>query len=232
MSIDYRLTLAELVTQTYRLLNDPNREMYDIAVVKEALNDAQLEYCLRTRMIVETINDLQLKAYNWAYDLRQIADNQSLKPFIYPIRVVYHATSTSDITLWPKTGLGMDRGRHRRNNEGYPIFWGMDMTDQYHIFCWPMRTNNGESGGPVGNIDVQYCAMPTYMTADDSYPDTIPALFHQALPYGAAERILEEGEEGELRKSVDMGADFSRWIGKYGHDYHKGHTPYAGARPL
>jgi len=232
---ELRMTLAELVNQTFLLLGDPAKERYDEDYVKLQLNFAQMDFCLDTHMIVEEIEEFQLKANVFIYDLRQAAlnayeDDGTTRPYAFPMRIVYWITDTLQRVLYPRRMENFDIGGIDRSATGAPYYWGTELVGEHKIMVNPIPDEDGDASDAEGNINVKYCAYPNYMSADSDYPDITIASFHEALPFRAASRIMEE--DGDIDGADDLEGQFQLRLARFRGHRKVGMTRYRGATPL
>lgn len=81
------------------------------------------------------------------------------------------------------------------------------------------------------NLQVTYIALPDEMVLSSDTPDTIPAKFHNALTYGAAARLLEEGNEQDFTKAIEFEAEFKRLTRQAIAEIYREETQYDSATP-
>jgi hypothetical protein len=225
---EYRKSLSVLRLETLLILQDPEGERWAPDRVDEALNDTALEWALENEQIREELN-VQLLENVYIYDIKKrVEEDGTLRPFAFPLRVGYCGKTQpafTPVTLFDIDMMGYDQNVWYRNN-----------LSPGKIAVIPPSEDGAAAGSadPYDkNIQVLYAAMPTYMTADGDYPDTsIPAMFHQALPHGAASRLLDEGDADDLVEAVRQEEVFKGWIGRARREIARGTTDYGGARPL
>jgi hypothetical protein len=227
----YRKTRLTLANATLLLLADPSAERWSHTRVAEALNDAQLDFCLETQMAKEELN-VRLLENVFEYDIKnRIATDGTVREYGFPLRVGF--SGRDETALWPTSLKIMDFSGLTRDDKIQPSRWYLDSTSPGKICVLP-PASDGNATTEVDNIQVLYVAMPTYMSANGSYPDTyISSSLHRALPYGAASRLLDESnDKDDLVKADYMEARFRFWIGKAKVEQFRGKTKYNNVRPV
>lgn len=224
---EYRKNLEQLIDETLLLCGDPLGEKWSPTRAAIAVNESVLDFVIKTQMVKEEIN-IQVKDDLFIYDVKtRIEDDGTLRLFAYQIRVgfagktepAYMPVSLFDIDM---TGYGSR-------------VWYIDHLSPGKISI-PIPSADGAALGASDpyedNIQVLYVAMPTYMDDDADYPDSkILPIYHQAFPYGAASRLLDEGDEAAIARAVNCEAEFVTWIGRAAIEEHRGTTDYGGFRP-
>ena len=113
--------MRTLRAETFFLLRDPNEERFSVIRVIEKLNDACLDYCLRTQLIKEEIN-IQLLQNQHEYDVKtRVEKDGNLRYFAFPIRVGYDGDDQPGVM--PGSLLAIDLKGYRRDLSGMPYLW-------------------------------------------------------------------------------------------------------------
>lgn len=224
---DYRKDREALRDASWILLGDPLGERYDPDRVDEALNDTVLDFNLRTQMIKEELN-IQVKEDVFDYDIRQrVEENGTLRLYGFPLRVGFYGRKEPGympVSLFDVDMVGYTSGIWYRDN----------LSPNRIAIITPSADGAaaGDSDPYADNIQVLYVAEPTYMDEDADYPDSkILAIYHQAFPYGAASRLLDEGDVDDMAKALEYDAEFKKWIHRALAEEFRGQTDYGGFRP-
>lgn len=244
MMNDYRWDLETLRKKTHLLLEDPNGQRYAAARINEALNDAQLDLVLDTHLILVTAY-IQLLADDMIYDLKAEADRQSLRAFGLLRHLEY--IQDEDYRTYPGGNPVLNTLGTKRldlagirlmstnpSGETLPTLSTIDLVAPGAISILPIPTSDGDSipTSYDGNLKFIYVAMPTQMSSDSDFPDSlIPAIYHQGLPYGAAYRFMDEGGDEDVGLADYFEGEFQAWIRKANGEIYAGMTSYNDMRP-
>lgn len=230
---EYRRTRAQLASEALLLGRDPNGERFTAARVAEKLNDACLEYALRTQIIKDEIN-IQIKANVFEYDIKnRIETDGTKREFGMPLRLGYNGND--DAGVWPTTALRLDLKRdYIRQGKMKPTFFYICAVAPGKLQILGILTTDGEAlPSEENNLQVAYVGLPVYMSTAASYPDTqIPAYFHEAIPYKAVSFLLEEGDEEALQLADFYDQKFNSWIYEAVVESYRGNTAFDSFRPL
>lgn len=225
---DYRKTLEDLRNLTLLLCQDPEGERFDPDRVDEALNDAALDFAMETEAIKDELN-IQVKEDVYIYDVKDLIDaDGTLREYGYPIRLGYFGKTQPafvPVNLFEIDMLGYDTK-----------VWYRNILSPSRIAIIPPTSDGAAlvATDPYeDNIQLLYAGLPTYMTVDGDYPDAkIFAIFHQALPHGAAARLLDEGDQEDVVEAAKQEVIFGVWIGRAKREMARGLTDYRGMRPI
>lgn len=245
MMNDYRWDLQTLRNKTLLLLEDPLGERYAAARINEALNDAQLDLVLETHLILVTAY-IQLLEDDMTYDLKAEVDRQSLRAFAFLRHLEYiqdedYRTYTGGNPVMNTIGTkrldlaGIRLASTNPSGETLPTLATIDLVAPGKVSILPIPTADGDAipSGYDGDLKFIYVAMPTQMSGDADYPDSlIPAIYHQGLPYGAAYRIMDEGDDQEVALADYFENEFQAWIRKANGEIYSGMTSYNDMRPV
>ncbi|KKN75078.1 hypothetical protein LCGC14_0384520 [marine sediment metagenome] len=228
---DFKKTRTELVDQTLLLMDDPLGERWAASRVPEALNDAVLDFCMKTQVIKAEIN-IVLKTNIHEYDIKtQVEEDGTLRLYGFPIRVGFNGNG--DPGMWPTTLLTIDLMGSSQTANASPMQWHLDSVSPGKIVLFgPPAADGTASPSESGNMQVTYIGLPNYMDDDGDYPDAhIPVASYETIPYGAAAMLLEEGDGDDLAKSIEYEALFRRGtLAAVAEDY-RSNTVYDDARP-
>ena len=163
--------MRTLRAETFFLLRDPNEERFSIIRVVEKLNDACLDYCLRTQLIKEEIN-IQLLQNQHEYDVKaRVEQDGSLRYFGFPIRVGYDGDN--EPAVMPGSLLAIDLKGYRRDLSGTPYLWYLCAVSPGKIqIIGPPQKDGTALPSENKNLQVSYIAMPIpmegeYLLAED-----------------------------------------------------------------
>lgn len=223
-------TLANLITETLLLCRDPLGERFDTSMVSRKLNDAVLDFCLRTQLIKDELN-VQLKEDVFEYNIKRLAENDgTVKDFGYPIRIGYDADDSPAIK--PTDMLILDFTGYSRIDEIRPSWWYLSLSSPGTLCVIGKPTDDGSSTDEEDNMQVRYVGYPSYMSSGGSPDSEIPVLFHQAFPYGAAFMLLEDGGPEDLALAELYEGKFDWWVREALAETARGETPYKDFEPL
>ncbi len=229
---DYRKNKSELMEDTYFLLRDQNMERYSSDDIATALNDACMEFALRTKIVKDEIN-VQVKEHVSEYDIKtRIEEDGTKRTMGFPIRIGYDGDNEPG--LWPTSIMGMDFFGYKRSDRVMPSYWFMSIVSPGKIQIVGDPQSDGETPpSEDGNLQVRYIGLPEYITNNSDYPDShIPADYHKAFPYKAAALLLEHGDEEDLAMADQFEIVFENAILTAIGDEYKGQSPYEEVRPM
>jgi len=229
---EYKKDLSELIAVAGLLLDDPLNERWSPARVAEALNDACLDYALETQNVKETIN-IQLYKDTYEYDVKkQVEEDLALRSFGYAIRLGYNGSQSPG--MWPTSLEAIDMTGAKQTTHTALPGWHMDSVSPGKVVLFgPPAADGDPSPAETGNMQVTYVAIPTYMDADGDYPDShIPVIAYDILPFKAAARLLDEGDESDLIKSIEYEALYRKGVRDMVAESYRAHTVYDDARPV
>lgn len=227
----YAKELSVLTIDTQFLLKDPNGEKYSTTRITEKLNEACLEFCLRTQLIKEEIN-IQLLEDTYEYDIKTLVEeNGTLRYFAFPLRLAYDGGNYP--ALLPGSLVAFTLQGVSQDVSGIPSNWYLCAVSPGVVQIIGTPAANGEAlPSESDNLQVTYIAMPTEMTALGDIPDAIPGYFHKYLPFKAAALILEEGDKNDLALADYYESEFERGIGEQVAEESRGTGLYEEMRPL
>jgi hypothetical protein len=228
---EYRKDRNALSRKALLLTGDPLGERWSLTRAAQALNDVVLDFCLKTQMIKEEIN-VQLKQNVHEYDIKTlIEEDGTLRFYGYPIRLGFNGNNNPG--MWPMTLLAIDLLGIPQTSGTNTHQWHLDSVSPGKVLLFGPPAQDGEAlPSEENNMQVTYIALPTYMSAGGSFPDTkIPVISYEAFPYGAASRLLDEGDEQDLLKSLEMDFMYRKWTLEAIADEYRNLTPYDDVRP-
>jgi len=229
---EYRKNCGALASKALLLCGDPNGERWSLTRAAQALNDAVLDFCLKTQMIKEEIN-VQLLETQHEYDIQaRVEADGTLRFYGYPIRLGFNGSDNPG--MWPTTLMAVDLLGYPQTSGTGAYQWHLDSTSPGKIVLFGPPDRDGEDlPSEENNMQVCYIALPEYMTTSGSYPDSaIPVLAYEAFPYGAAARLLDEGDDEDLRKSIEMDGMFRKWMLETIAEEYRNLTVYDDCRPI
>jgi hypothetical protein len=210
---------AQLVAETLRLVDDPGGERFEAERAEELLNEAALDFNLTCSMVVESVS-VALEAAVWELDAaRVVAESGSLRAYGSALRVIWG----SGPALKPITALELDFMGVARGTPGDPLYWVTDLLSPNRIAVFPVPAR-------TETLEITFAALPRPMEADEDSPD-LPPLHHTALCYGAAARLLEEGDEADLERSLVLETEFRHAKLRAAAAGVRGETAYSGFAP-
>jgi hypothetical protein len=232
----YSMTFAELVSRTYLMMDDPARERWEVVRVKEAINEAMLDIALDAQLIKETAI-VQLTKGGIVYEVDLFASAQNKRPYASPLRVVYDLETNPALHPVSKQELDREPGFNWSIPEGgsgcSPTKWHSDIFQHGEIGIWPPSSGDGVAPpGLTGNLQVTYVAHPTPMVNDIDHPDTLPALYHEAIAVRAAGLLLDEGGEEDVVLAENLVQEAEMWITKIVGDSYRNMTHYNDVSPM
>lgn len=193
---NYRKTRLQLVNRALMLAGDVLGEKYGKARAGEVVNDVVLDFSVKIRgckdsLVVQMVEDQFL--YNLPA-LVEVERGTGSVPRLFGsvMRIV-------------KDGLTFVAGTNRqsffRTGRGG---WAVDIGSAGNLAVLPHPTVTGSDSGVTGNLTVQYYGLPEYMDSEADKPDSaLPSGLDDAICYGAAARLLYEGDNPEdLEKAV------------------------------
>lgn len=207
----YRKNCGALAAKAQLLCGDPNGERWSLTRAAQALNDTVLDFCLKTQMIKEKI-DVLIKEKLHEYDIQTLVEEDgTLRFYGYPIRLGFNGSQNPG--MWPTTLMTIDLLGYPQTSGTGAFQWHLDSVSPGKVILFGPPDKDGEAlPSEDNNMQATYIALPTYMSSNDAYPDAeIPVLSYEAFPYGAAARLLDEGNEEDLLKSLEMEAMYRRW---------------------
>ena len=231
MLSDYGKTLTELTSRVLLLIDDPAGERFATASIWEAINDAMLDLALDTQLIKEKLT-VNLLEDQHLYEIQErIATNGTLRPYGFPVRIVYNLATDAAIT--PISSAMYDLARTGFYESNRPLAWRIDLFSYGEVAFFPIPAANG-SALPLltGNVQVTYVALPTKMIIGTSTPDALQAQYHEAVAIRAAELLLDEGNAEDLMFADGFEADYDRWTQRIVGDQYRGMTHYDSVRPM
>ena len=239
MLTGYRKKLEVLINELGVLIEDPNDERYTRLRKAEAINDAILEFALDSQMIFDEIN-VQLKENVREYDIKtRINEDGTKRDYGVPIRLGFNGEENpamwpTDLQVLDSLLINDEQQRFGEITDFKPQRrWHVDVVSPGKVSLFPAPNQDGEDlPSEENNMQVTYIAFPTYMDSEDDYPDSvIQAYLHQAFKYGGAYRLLDEGDEDDIRLADAAEAEFNNWVQKAVAEYYRGQTMYDDARP-
>ena len=227
---EYKKSAETLIDETALLLNDPLCERWSRSRIKEALNDAVLDFCLRAQMIKEELN-VRLREDVVEYDIKKrVEEDDGLRDYGFPTRFGFNGT---DAGMWPVDLATIDLMGYQQSAGVTPHRWHLGGVSPGKVVLFGGPAADGESlPSEEGNMQVTYIAFPAYMDGEGDYPDAaIPVGNHQAFPYGAAARLLDEGDAEDLRKAIAFDVTFHQGVLSAVSEDYRSMTTYDDARP-
>lgn len=217
---EYRKNSSVLISDTALLCDDPNAERFSRARYLEALNEFILDFVLDTETVIDRVN-IQILAEQEVYNISERIVTQGTKELAWIKHVEFiDDTDENDFTSNPFAYPHIQPTNQRRLDflggqvltaEGDPQEYMNELLNYDEIQLWPLPNTAGEDLPTLdGNFRIQYVALPDIMTADSEnvYPDSkIPTWAHRFLPFGAAERLLEEGDSQDFNMSLIHGKE-------------------------
>lgn len=222
MLTDFGYTLDGLIELTGLLLRDPLLEKYSRARIIEALNDAQADMALEAKLFHEEHN-LRLLADVGEYNLADRVEAAGLRPLGYVERVGYYGT---DRPALPQLDVrALDRSGYQFDSGSAAYGWTLDLVSFGKLAVDPVPTVDGEAlPATDGNIQINYVALPSYLTDGGTIDTAINPTYLRALAYGAASRLLDEGADNDIGLADQYGRDFYNWILRAATDQYRGLT--------
>lgn len=217
MLSDHRKNLAALIRDTALRCDDPTLERWSQARLIEAINEATLDLALEARCIVCAVPVTVYKDKQ-VYDLREENDAYSGKTrdFGFPVRVEYVQDALATVPapggrprLRTVDHPTLDFGGVSLLLTGFPARVTKELLSPNKIAIFPMAGADGSATTLQGNLLAWFVAFPDPMAVPVDYPDDlVSALFHQAIPLGAAARLLCEGNAEDLAMAVQLELEF------------------------
>lgn len=234
---EYRKDLATLKNLTAFILKDHNFEKWSEEDVEEAINDATLEFALKTKVVQDEI-DIQVEEDRYIYDVKAwiLAANNDTpgtnKEFGLLVRV--GLSGVIEPSLMPSSHLTINFSQ-QAVNEGQGLYanrFYIDLLSPGKLQIIPPDADGETLPDTEGNIQVGYVGLPDYMDDTGDYPDSMVApQFHDTIAVGAAAILLYEGNEGDVKHAIGLDNEFSRLCGLAVASEYDGQTTYMGARP-
>lgn len=229
---EYKITLEDLIDRTLLLLFDPLGEKYTRARIARALNDRILDFVLKAQMIKDEIN-IQLKENSWDYDIQtRINEDGTVKGFGFILRIGFNGND--DPGMWPTDLVMIDLRGYSRDEKRANTHFYLDPVSPGHVAIFGHPTEDGEAlPSEENNMQVTYAAFPDYMDDEADYPDSdIPAIYHDGFPKGAAAKMLEEGNEEDLKMADIFEWEFQQIARAAVGEEYRGRTVYMDMRPM
>lgn len=228
----FRLSLSELRAEARRLLSDFSGERWTAARVDEALNHAALDLAIESGLIKDEI-EVQLIEDSHLYDIRTICEEDgTVKEFGYILRVGYYGLERD--ALSPRSTMHMDFEGYTLSDTSEPETFRLDLLGYGQIAVAPIPQASGETlPDDDGNIQVTYAGLPAKMTNDSDYPDSsFQPMYHLYFPFKAAAKLLDEGDEEDMKKAALFDVEARRILKRAVADVQRGKTQYDSMRPL
>lgn len=207
-------------------LEDPLGERVSSAELNVALDEAQLEYALRTGAVRDTF-ELSLVADQWEYDVKEeIASAAGHRGYVEPLRL---GVEDDEIPPLPPTAQRvLDVERWTWDQKTSVVFgWTRDLVPPNHLAVVGIPQE-------AQVVTLAYCAQPVVMATDAEYPDPcIKPEMHEAIAHGAAAALLlESSDKRKVELSAVHRARFEQLCAAGRRGEHRARTPYSGGQPL
>lgn len=196
------MALSKYITQTRRLLHDPNGQLWSDAQLTDYINDGRNRVCQDTKCLRQ-ITSVTLTAGVEQYTIATLADSLGLAPFIVDVMGIdlYWGSTRYSLSYAPWTTFNANL-RYWQNLQQRPIaftragalsvYFG-PIPDQAYLTDW--------------NVSINPNTLVT-----DSTPEQIPVPFTEPVQYWAAyqakfyEQAMGEANlfENEYKKRVLM----------------------------
>jgi hypothetical protein len=158
-------TFTDLIKRASLLCGDPESERWPVARVGEAVNDAAMEFCLRTRLIKEVVN-ITLSAERIFYDVAAAVEGRAnLRDYGFPFRLAFNGRRQAG--MWPTSLQRIDLlGASNQLAESRPFRWHLDSVSPSTVAIYGIPSGDGYDP-TVFSRDEDYGLLLAVLDGDD-----------------------------------------------------------------
>ena len=234
---EYRKTLSALKSLTARFLVDFDFDKFGEDQVAEAVNDACMDFALRTQAVKDEIN-LLVSENKHIYDIKAFileantAASGTRKEFGFIKRVGFSGTDEPAFMPTSSHEVNFTNASQFISQGLYVNRFFVDLLSPGKLQIFPPDADGTALPSESGNLQVLYIGLPDYMDDPGDYPDSMIApQFHDAIAIGAAAMLLYEGNETDVKQADILDQEFTRLCMMAVMNEYDGQTNYQGARP-
>lgn len=173
MILNQNKTFTELIKRASLLCGDPESERWPVARVGEAVNDAAMEFCLRTRIIKEVV-DITLSAERIFYDVAAAVESRTnLRDYGFPFRLTFNGRRNAG--MWPTSLQRIDLlGASNQLARSEPFRWHLDSVSPGTVAIYGLPSTDGYDQ-TVFSRDSDYGLLRAVLDGDDrlTYDDEL-----------------------------------------------------------